>query len=333
MAYDSYKLAHSFSSNFQNKIMYDKKKQVDYLYNIAPDREEGCTLNGIAFTKLPRIFDRKVKTNYYQNLTCETVDEIDRFKSGDLLFYDDNYWICTSSFIFHNLYCRGNFIRTNYELKWQKKNGDIIAQRCFVVSASQYNSGEKENTVLTLANDQCVVVLASNDDTLELENGKRIFISKSKNNPAPYKLTRNDTVPYSDWDDGCVNLVFTRDELNKDVDRQDLLLCDYISPTPIPTPTTDTIATISGRTTLNIGYARTYSVSFKDTDGNILSNIVYSWNLSSSFNDKITSTETDGKIILTINDQTLVGQTFKLQVIVDGNVLSEITIKVSQSLY
>lgn len=259
---------------------------------------------------------------------------------GDYVEWSNRTWLIYECDSDDEIYSNGKMYECNYVLYWQNEKHDVIQRPAYIINASTYNNGESANSILTLATNQFMAWMPLDEETYKIRNGKRMFIDNYSSEPYCYKLTRPDNVSMKFGEKGTTYYIFTQTEPDKDKDKQITLengtkvwIADYISPTLIPTPTTDTIATISGRTTLNVGYSRTYSVSFKDTDGNILSDIVYSWNLSSSFNDKITSTETDGKITLTINDQTLVGQTFKLQVIVDGKVLSEIEIKVSQSLY
>lgn len=144
MAYESYKLLHSSPTSLKNKMLEEKKRQIRFLFDQAIDREDNCTINGRNFSESPRLFDRKIKTSYFQTLTCETINGVDKFNSGNLLTFDSDNWICTSSFVFHGLYCKGNFIRCNYILKWQNQNGTIIKRPCLVQSAAQYNSGEKE---------------------------------------------------------------------------------------------------------------------------------------------------------------------------------------------
>ena len=232
-----------------------------------------------------------------------------------------------------------------FKLRWQNSLGKMIERWLAPTNITNSMSGTEENSTLTMGDNYYYFYIPTDNETKKLKRDMRFPIDfDDATEPEIYSLDNKKIIGsnyQSSNKGGNLLLTVSLDTFNKDKDKQVTLedgakvwIADYISPTPIePSIPTDINATISGRTTLNVGYSRTYSVLFKDSDGNILSDVVYSWNLFSLFNDKITSTETDGKITLTINDQTLIGQTFKLQVIVDGNVLSEITIQVSQSLY
>ena len=176
------------------EMLADKHAQVDYLYAMAADREDNCLLDGVAFTIPPRIFDRKVTSNAVQTLICETINENDYFEAGDILEYDGDYWLCTSSYVFHNkLYCRGNFYRCNYKLRWQKPYGDIVERWCVIQDASAYSSGVEGNKTLKYGADQQMVWITLDSETVTMPRDKRFFIDNNTVQPTPYKLTRIDT--------------------------------------------------------------------------------------------------------------------------------------------
>ena len=333
MAYESYKLLQSSTSSIKDKMLEAKKHQVDYLFNHSIDREDGCIINGKPFTESPRLFDRKIKTSYFQTLTCETVNENDRFNSGNLLEFDGDNWICTSSFVFHGLYCKGSFIRCNYILKWQLSDGTIIERPCLVQSAAQYNSGEKGNQTIVLGSDQLMVVLPNDEQTVLIDAPQSFFIDRNKVKPTPYKVTRNDTVPYSDWDEGCINLIVTQRETS-DKDRPDLMLCDYIEPATPPQPTdppeTDETAVLSasiaGNTELKLGLPRTYTATFTDENDVEVTDVEFAWNIVADFS--VGQIVEGNAIELYVEDDSLIGESFLLQVTVSDKVVAEIEITV-----
>ena len=324
MAYESYKLLHSSASSTRKKMLNAKKKQVEYLFHHAIDREDNCIIDGRLFVESPRLFDRKIKTNYFQSITCETINKQDRFNSGSLLKFDSDNWICTSGFIFHDLYCKGEFVRCNYILKWQNNNGLIIERPCFIQSAAQYNSGERGNQTIVLGTDQLMVVLPNDKDTVLLDPPKSFFIDKNTVSPTPYRITRNDTVPYSDWDEGCINLVVTQ-RPTSDKDKPDLMLCDYIKPIPEDSvkqsinETTDLSCNIvcRGNPVINIGgYSKTFSAKFSNASGDILSDIVPEWKVTTTddvVNKYIHYSIIDGKLCINADyNENLLGSKIRI---------------------
>lgn len=332
MAYESYKLFQSSAASFKDKMLDDKKKQVQFLYKHAIDKEDGCTINGQPFVESPRLFDRKIKTSYFQTITCETVNESDRFNSGNLLQFDEDNWICTSSFVFHGLYCKGNFIRCNYVLRWQSEDGSIVERPCLVQSAAQYNSGEKGNQTIVLGSDQLMIVLPNDKETVLLDTPQSFFIDRNTVHPTAYKVTRNDTVPYSDWDEGCINIIAT-ERATGDKDRPDLMICDYHSPTVPPTPdeTTDLSVSILGGTTLRCGRVKSWTVKLMDANGNEVTNHDFKWNVVSDF--YVTKTANGQKIQLKVDDEQMIDCSFLLQIVdINDVVIAGIEITVIEGL-
>lgn len=78
---------------------------------------------------------------------------------------------------------------------------------------------------------------------------------------------------------------------------------------------------ISGNTNLRCGYYRIYTFSVVDGEGNSVSDINYQWNIVSDF--EVNQDVNDNKIKLSVKDENLIGNTFILQVIVNGDVKAE----------
>lgn len=321
ISYQSYKLRTGATTTPRDKMRYDKKKQIEYLYNLAADSEDNCLLNGEKFSQSPRIYNRLIKTNYYQSLNMETINDADRFKSGDLLSYDDDEWICTSSFVFHGLYCKGNFIRTNYTLRWLNADKEIIERRCYIVSASQYNSGEEGNKTIVLGYNQYMIVLPSDSETNVIDRTLRIFIDKNTEKPTPYRVTRNDTVPYSDWDRGCVCLVVTEEQYNDKTDSIKEWLCDYDTPSK---PTEPIEITCVGKPQIRSGG------TYKTFAANSQNKITWELNILDTQRDFVELVEVSNnqcKLRCKRNDS-LIGTVFKLIASINGENKTEILITV-----
>ena len=47
----------------RTEMLSDKHAQVEYLFNMAADREDNCLMDGVPFVHAPRIFDRKITSN------------------------------------------------------------------------------------------------------------------------------------------------------------------------------------------------------------------------------------------------------------------------------
>ena len=135
-----------------------------------------------------------------------------------------------------------------------------------------------------------MVYLPYDEETAELDNGKRVHMSRSNAKCKPYELTRPDDITYGFGEKGVLNIIFTQTQYNQDNDKLITLedgtqawICDYIdsSPTPPSEPTTpdeteDLCAkiTFKGEQELKIGgNYKTLTGSFVDKDGNTTSDI------------------------------------------------------------
>lgn len=200
-------------------------------------------------------------------------------KAGMYIFFENRYWLITGYPSYNGIYEKATLQLCQYNLRWQNTNGDIVERWCNVTSASKYDIGENGNSTIVLSSDNLTLLLPDDNESLELY-GKRVFIDKNKTNPTKvYKITRIDDVLYDYGEHGGI-LAFIADktELNLNVDRPDLRLCDYIEidKTKKSNETTRLTAkiTFKGKQEFKIGGStKILNGSFVDSDGNIITNI------------------------------------------------------------
>lgn len=282
-----------------------------------------------------RVYDRKYSSlngNYMNFLT--TYDN--PVKIGEYIHdtKDDTYWLVYNSFNVNDIHYEGKLIQCNYLLRWQLSDGKIVQRWANIVSASKYDVGENGNSTIVLSSNNFTILIGFCEEGFELE-GKRVFIDRKPINPEKvFKITRGDDVLFDSGSIGSLlSFIANKTEFNRDTDNQELRICDYIDPStplqpqpPIPDETTDLCATISGNMNLKVGFSRTYIVNFIDKSGNEVdwSDVNFNWNVESEF--EIKQIITDNKIRLDVDDNdSLIGESFLLQILVDNVVLSEIT--------
>ena len=265
--------------------------------------------------------------------------------AGDYVEWADSMWLVLNADSDDEVYTDGNLRQCQHRIYWQKADGTIVSRYAYTENASSYSNGETGNNTITLQSNQFMVYLPYDEETAELDNGKRVHMSRSNAKCKPYELTRPDDITYGFGEKGVLNIIFTQTQYNQENDKLITLedgtqawICDYIdsSPTTPPSePTTpdeteDLSATISGTTNLKIGVTRNYTATLSDKDGNAVQwdDTKYGWNVASDFDVKQTVTE--NKISLTVEDEDCIDSSFLLQVIKldDGSVIAEIEITV-----
>jgi hypothetical protein len=251
------------------------------------------------------------------------------FDAGDYVEWADAMWLMVSCDWDKEVYTYGKMQQCNYVLKWQNANADVIERWSVVLSASKYNNGEKYNNVIVVGSNQLMVYLPIDEETLKLRSDKRLMVDFNTESPKCYDITRVDTVtmgydgtaePRYDGK-GCILLVLTETEINPDVDRVDLMLCDYVNPSDVPQPTSPILISYAGSPSIRIGGRKTFTAETENE-------VVFSLVNSTLLDGKLTMEQTGNKcVVKCANDSALVGATFKV-VVTGGGQQSELLVDV-----
>lgn len=215
--------------------------------------------------------------------------------NGDT-FYDEEY---KDYFIVKNLQRTKHFwdldlVACNYILRWQNDNRIICEQPCVIISASQYNSGERSNKVMTLGTNQIMIRMQITDETLILKSDKRFFIDYDKVNPKVYRLTRIDTVTRAWNGRGYLEIVFTEDTFNVETDSIEHFICDYL-----PEADKD----------INISYRGSPEIR-KSGVKTFTSNIPVSWSVDADYISIVSMDDTSLRV--KCNEDAMIGSTFNV---------------------
>ena len=264
-------------------------------------------------------------------------------KAGMYIFYENRYWLITGYPSYNGIYEKAVMQLCQYKLRWQNAKGEIIERFGNFSSSSKYDMGETGNSTITLTSDNLMILLPNDDESLDLD-GKRVFIDKREINPTKvYKITRTDSVLYDFGEEhgGILSFIADKTELNTTTDRQDLRICDYIevsddtpsdptTPPENPDEMTDLRVVISGNKNLKVGFSRTYTATITDADGNAVEwDDTYSWSVVSDF--EVGQEVDDNTIKLLVDNEDYVSSLILLQIIKDGQTLTELEVTVIDS--
>ena len=249
--------------------------------------------------------------------------------TGMYVKYENRYWLVTGYPSYNGVYEKAVLQICQYKMRWQGNDGKFHERWCNITSASKYDIGESGNNTLVLTSNNYTVLMPDDKYAMELE-GQRVFIDKRTVNPQKtFKLTRADDVLYDFGEEhgGLLAFIADKSELNMETDRPDLGVCDYkdasLSPTKPLVTSQPLKATMYGRNNITIGYSRKYSVKFKNAIGDEVDVLNHSWNIVCDFADKIEMAQEGGSCKITVTDRSLIGKTFKVQVIRESEVMTE----------
>ena len=319
--FDSYKARVQFRGATQrDRTLYQEKRNLK-INAVNSLSCKDCLVNGVP----QKLVIDDGTLPYYKDVKS-LPDEY--FDAGDYVEWADAMWLMVSCDWDKEVYTYGKMQQCNYVLKWQNANADVIERWSVVLSASKYNNGEKYNNVIVVGSNQLMVYLPIDEETLKLRSDKRLMVDFNTELPKCYDITRVDTVtmgydgtaePRYDGK-GCILLVLTETEINPDVDRIDLMLCDYVNPNDIPHPSPINI-TYSGSPSIRIGGRKTFTAETENE-------VVFSLINSALLDGKLIMEQTGNKcVVKCANDSALVGATFKVEV-AGGGARSELLVDV-----
>jgi len=319
--FNAYKARVQFRGTTQrDRTLYYEKRNLK-LNAVNSLSCKDCLVNGVA----QKLIIDDGTLPYYKDVKS-LPDEY--FDAGNLVEWAGAMWLIVSCDWDKEVYTYGKMQQCNYVLKWQNTEADIIERWSVVLSASKYNNGEKYNNVIVVGSNQLMVYLPIDEETLKLRSDKRLMVDFNTELPKCYDITRVDTVtmgydgtaePRYDGK-GCILLVLTETEINPDVDRIDLMLCDYVNPNDIPHPSPINI-TYSGAPSIRIGGRKTFTAETENE-------VVFSLVNSALLDGKLTMEQTGNKcVVKCANDSALVGATFKV-VVAGGGQRSELLVDV-----
>ena len=242
--------------------------------------------------------------------------------AGDYVEWADSMWLVLNADSDDEVYTDGNLRQCQHCIYWQKSDGTIVSRYAYTENASAYNNGEAGNHTITLQSNQFMVYLPYDEETAELDNGKRVHMSRSNSKCKPYELTRPDDVTYGFGKKGVLNIIFTQTQYNQENDKLITLedgtqawICDYIdsSSTPLPPQpsTPDETADLwnmkidcSNLEIKPTGYPKTLTATLYNTKtGETIPDIVYEWNIQSDISEFISYTVVDNVLKISLSKE------------------------------
>lgn len=273
--------------------------------------------------------------NDFRKIHCPIIADV---KRGYYVQYEGDTWIIDTNVVnVDGAYLSTRMSRCQYVLRWQNSNGDIVEKWAYASDQTKYSDGENSNSVITVGDNQYGLLLPIDADTKKLKRGMRFaFDFDDATEPDIYRLSNRKI----NLADGTIQLSFAFDAFNREKDKHIELngkmvwICNYFSYTTqitpeVPDMTADFSAIISGNSKLKLGFSRTYTVTFKDKNGNDV-DVDFKWDVVSDFD--VDKNVNGNSIELCVKDEHYIGANFLLQVIgLNDKLITEIKINVIDS--
>lgn len=338
----------SYFQKINNTFGAKSKQEVDlYLLNQHIDEHFADTIdyhvvkkNGEPFELLiikdtdGNTFKKKIKSKHSTP-----------FNLGDYIEWNGQIWLVTLLDPNEKTYHSGYMYLCTIPLRWQNSEGEIVERYAYSEDFTKYSGGTTGNNIITIGDNQYGLTLPIDSETKKLKRDMRFPIDfDDAEQPDIYELgNRKVNLNNNEYfgRGGIMTITLSYDAFNATNDKRvvmesghEVWICDYIDTTPPSTPeenpdettvlTDDAKVTILGNKNLKVGYARTYTATFTDAEGNVVDDVDFSWNVVSDF--EVGQVVNGNEIELLVEDEEFVDSSILLQIIVDNEVISEIEI-------
>ncbi len=173
-----------------------------------------------------------VSTNTTDKKTiCSMPNE--QFYLGDLIQWNNSFWLITEIEVDNYVYYRGKIERCNIKLRWQNKNGEIIERWGVSTDVAANSEGVIQNQVINLPKMVLGISLPLDAETSDIRRGKRFLIDVDEEHPNAYIATNRNVVTDHYDDDkshGLCKITLSQHQRNNDTDNTELMLADYKEP-------------------------------------------------------------------------------------------------------
>lgn len=270
------------------------------------------------------------------------------FNLGDYIEWNNQIWLVTLLDSNDKTYHSGYMYLCTVPLRWQNAKGEIVERWAYSEDFTKYSSGISSNNTTTVGDNQYGLTLPIDEETKTLKRDMRFPIDfDDAEEPEIYKLTNRKVMlnnnSYFDRG-GTIIATMSFNELNKSTDKRvampdgrEVWICNYTEPTTPPENDDETTilsnnitGTISGNKTLKVGFERTYTASLVDEDGNIVEwSDDFSWNIVGDF--EVDSSIDGNKITLMVEDEDLIEEKFKLEILHGDKTIGELVITIASA--
>ena len=224
------------------------------------------------------------------------------FNIGDIIFFNGLHWLITDVDFADELNRSGEMVRCNRQLRWQNPKTGKIVERWALIT-KPYTSNLDTDTEVTTSDREFKVQLPFDEETRNLDLGKRFMLEIINGKPRTYRCSSVDqsTNKYQDVDGGFIVLNIIQDEERHERDNVDLMICDYLDVTETRLENEHLIVDckVSGRNNIRVNNEpRRYKASFFDPDGNAIDGVIPVWTVTCSGAEELLDVTYDGLDVL-----------------------------------
>lgn len=285
-------------------------------------RAEPQTVRAIVQNKTSDVFN----STTVRQILCN----IGVLKCGQYVRHEGMLWMVSTLPDNNRIYEKAVLWKCRHSIRFLSPlTGEIVEYPVYSTNSTQYGTGEAEKPHMNVGEDQHLIYIPYNEETILLDDRFRFLMDKRKDKPTAYRITRVDPVSFAVGseknEDGLIQWAVLQDQFNAQTDSAELMVADYDSWTVGGTEeapgkgTRITLTDLDGDFRLACGETKRICVQVLDEEGAPV--VPAQYRLEYDFGGAASiDGEEDGVIaVRACEDSSFAGKKIKIKAIHDGS--------------
>ena len=167
---------------------------------------------------------------YYRQLLCA----IGNLECGQYVKARDAWWLVSTPPDNNKVYEKAVLWKCKYTIRFLSPiDGEIVEYPVYSINSTQYGTGEANRQNVSVGEDQHLVYVPCNDETVIIDDRFRFIMDRNREKPTVYRITKVDTTSYaggSESSGGLIEWHTTEAKFNDATDSKELMIADYYKP-------------------------------------------------------------------------------------------------------
>lgn len=183
------------------------------------------------------IIQQRTSDVYSSTTVRQILCDIGVLRCGQYVKHEGAFWLVSTLPDNNRIYEKAVLWKCKYSIRFiSPLTGEIVEYPVYSTNSTQYGTGEAGKTQMTVGEDQHLIYLPYNEETIMLDAQVRFLMDKNKTNPTAYRITRVDPISYAvgseHAEDGLIQWAVIEDQFNTATDNAELMVADYYTSAP-----------------------------------------------------------------------------------------------------
>lgn len=213
---------------------------------------------------------------------------------GQYVRINGGYWLVSGLPDNNGIYEKALLWKCRYTINIiSPLTGEIVHYPVYDINSTQYGTGEWRQLHINIGEDQHLLCLPYNEETVMIDDNFRFLMDKRTDYPTAYRITRVDTTSYGVGselpEDGLLQWSILQTQFNPRTDNRELMIADYWKDTagdttePDDGPLSLLLTDLDGDFSIAIGEEKEIEVSLQTCRGVRIQD--FEWTLDSDLAD------------------------------------------------